>query len=173
MLTINQPWYRFMSLKNARQKLGERCTYRTPLNHFVCISPNASLFDAVSILTQNKIHRLRVIDPESGNTLYILTHKSILKFLKLFITEFPKVEFMSKSLEELQIGTCANTAMVCTTTPVYVALGVFVQHRVSAVPVVDEKGYVVAIYSKFDVINLAAEKTYNNLEVSVTKALQH
>lgn len=71
----------------------------------VCISPNASLFDAVSSLIRNKIHRLPVIDPESGNTLYILTHKRILKFLKLF--------------------------------------------------------------------NLAAEKTYNNLDVSVTKALQH
>uniref|UniRef100_A0A8C2NFV4 5'-AMP-activated protein kinase subunit gamma-1 n=1 Tax=Capra hircus TaxID=9925 RepID=A0A8C2NFV4_CAPHI len=123
----------------------------------VCISPNASLFDAVSSLIRNKIHRLPVIDPESGNTLYILTHKRILKFLKLFITEFPKPEFMSKSLEELQIGTYANIAMVRTTTPVYVALGIFVQHRVSALPVVDEK----------------AEKTYNNLDVSVTKALQH
>ncbi|KAM7317596.1 hypothetical protein ACRRTK_023898 [Alexandromys fortis] len=139
----------------------------------VCISPNASLFDAVSSLIRNKIHRLPVIDPESGNTLYILTHKRILKFLKLFITEFPKPEFMSKSLEELQIGTYANIAMVRTTTPVYVALGIFVQHRVSALPVVDEKGRVVDIYSKFDVINLAAEKTYNNLDVSVTKALQH
>ncbi|KAF4027156.1 hypothetical protein G4228_019447 [Cervus hanglu yarkandensis] len=71
----------------------------------VCISPNASLFDAVSSLIRNKIHRLPVTDPESGNTLYILTHKRILKFLKLF--------------------------------------------------------------------NLAAEKTYNNLDVSVTKALQY
>ncbi|XP_037703034.1 5'-AMP-activated protein kinase subunit gamma-1 isoform X6 [Choloepus didactylus] len=106
----------------------------------VCISPNASLFDAVSSLIRNKIHRLPVIDPESGNTLYILTHKRILKFLKLFITEFPKPEFMSKSLEKLQIGTYASIAMVRTTTPVYVALGIFVQHRVSALPVVDEKG---------------------------------
>lgn len=47
---------------------------------------------------------------------------------------------MSKSLEELQIGTYANIAMVRSTTPVYVALGIFVQHRVSALPVVDEKG---------------------------------
>ncbi|XP_075301894.1 5'-AMP-activated protein kinase subunit gamma-1 isoform X2 [Opisthocomus hoazin] len=50
----------------------------------VCISPNASLFDAVASLIRHKIHRLPVIDPASGNTLYILTHKRILKFLKLF-----------------------------------------------------------------------------------------
>ncbi|KAG8129459.1 hypothetical protein E2320_016131 [Naja naja] len=119
------------------------------------------------------IHRLPVIDPESGNTLYILTHKRILKFLKLFIAEFPKPEFMTKTLEELKIGTYDNIAKVQTNTPVYVALGIFVQHRVSALPVVDESGRVVDIYSKFDVINLAAEKTYNNLDVTVTKALQH
>ncbi|XP_019327850.1 PREDICTED: histone-lysine N-methyltransferase 2D [Aptenodytes forsteri] len=55
----------------------------------VCISPNASLFDAVSSLIRNKIHRLPVIDPNSGNTLYILTHKRILKFLKLFVSPVP------------------------------------------------------------------------------------
>ncbi|KAM6468932.1 5'-AMP-activated protein kinase subunit gamma-1 isoform 1-T1 [Liasis olivaceus] len=139
----------------------------------VCISPSASLFDAVTSLIRNKIHRLPVIDPDSGNTLYILTHKRILKFLKLFIAEFPKPEFMSKTLEELKIGTYDNIAKVHTNTPVYVALGIFVQHRVSALPVVDDSGRVVDIYSKFDVINLAAEKTYNNLDVTVTKALQH
>ncbi|XP_062366992.1 5'-AMP-activated protein kinase subunit gamma-1 [Cinclus cinclus] len=139
----------------------------------VCISPNASLFDAVSSLIRNKIHRLPVIDPDSGNTLYILTHKRILKFLKLFIAEVPKPEFMAQTLEELQIGTYSNIAVVGTSTPIYVALGIFVQHRVSALPVVDDSGRVVDIYSKFDVINLAAEKTYNNLDVTVTRALQH
>ncbi|XP_075758092.1 5'-AMP-activated protein kinase subunit gamma-1 isoform X1 [Pelodiscus sinensis] len=139
----------------------------------VCISPNASLFDAVSSLIRNKIHRLPVIDPASGNTLYILTHKRILKFLKLFIAEVPKPDFMAKTLEELRVGTYSNIALVRANTPLYVALGIFVQHRVSALPVVDESGRVVDIYSKFDVINLAAEKTYNNLDVTVTQALRH
>ncbi|NXC78830.1 AAKG1 kinase, partial [Anhinga anhinga] len=106
----------------------------------VCISPNASLFDAVSSLIRNKIHRLPVIDPDSGNTLYILTHKRILKFLKLFIAEIPKPDFMAKTLEELQIGTYSNIAVVRTSTPIYVALGIFVQHRVSALPVIDDSG---------------------------------
>lgn len=53
--------------------------------------PPHSLFDAVSSLIRNKIHRLPVIDPDSGNTLYILTHKRILKFLKLFVRPCPFV----------------------------------------------------------------------------------
>lgn len=47
---------------------------------------------------------------------------------------------MAKTLEELQIGTYSNIAVVRTSTPIYVALGIFVQHRVSALPVVDDSG---------------------------------
>uniref|UniRef100_A0AAR2KN29 5'-AMP-activated protein kinase subunit gamma-1 n=1 Tax=Pygocentrus nattereri TaxID=42514 RepID=A0AAR2KN29_PYGNA len=132
----------------------------------VSISPNASLYDAVSSLLKNKIHRLPVIDPLTGNTLYILTHKRILKFLKLFISEMPKPAFLSQTLEELKIGTFENIAMVHSDTPLYTALGIFVDHRVSALPVVDDKG-------EHEKLNLAAEKTYNNLDITVTKALQH
>ncbi|MBN3307204.1 AAKG1 kinase, partial [Amia calva] len=139
----------------------------------VSISPNASLYDAVSSLVKHKIHRLPVIDPLTGNTLYILTHKRILKFLKLFISEMARPKFLQRTLEELSVGTFEHIAVVHPATPLYTALGIFVEQRVSALPVVDDKGRVVDIYSKFDVINLAAEKTYNNLDVTVTRALQH
>ncbi|CAB1341102.1 unnamed protein product [Coregonus sp. 'balchen'] len=119
------------------------------------------IFDAVYSLIKNKIHRLPVLDPVSGNALYILTHKRILKFLQLF------------TLEELTIGTYHNIAFIHPDTPIIKALNIFVDRRVSALPVVDESGKVVDIYSKFDVINLAAEKTYNNLDITVTQALRH
>lgn len=47
---------------------------------------------------------------------------------------------MAKTLEELRIGTYRDIAVVRTSTPIYVALGIFVQQRVSALPVVDEAG---------------------------------
>ncbi|XP_054987276.1 5'-AMP-activated protein kinase subunit gamma-2 isoform X5 [Sorex araneus] len=139
----------------------------------VNISPDASLFDAVYSLIKNKIHRLPVIDPISGNALYILTHKRILKFLQLFMCDMPKPAFMRQNLEALGIGTYRNIAFIHPDTPIIKALSIFVDRRVSALPVVDEAGKVVDIYSKFDVINLAAEKTYNNLDITVTQALQH
>uniref|UniRef100_A0A4W5MI56 Protein kinase, AMP-activated, gamma 2 non-catalytic subunit a n=1 Tax=Hucho hucho TaxID=62062 RepID=A0A4W5MI56_9TELE len=139
----------------------------------VNISPDASIFDAVYSLIKNKIHRLPVIDPVSGNALYILTHKRILKFLQLFVCEMPKPAFMKQTLEELTIGTYNNIAFIHPNTPIIKALNIFVDRRVSALPVVDESGKVVDIYSKFDVINLAAEKTYNNLDITVTQALRH
>uniref|UniRef100_A0A287D0K2 Protein kinase AMP-activated non-catalytic subunit gamma 2 n=1 Tax=Ictidomys tridecemlineatus TaxID=43179 RepID=A0A287D0K2_ICTTR len=139
----------------------------------VNISPDASLFDAVYSLIKNKIHRLPVIDPISGNALYILTHKRILKFLQLFMSDMPKPAFMRQNLDELGIGTYHSIAFIHPDTPIIRALSIFVERRVSALPVVDESGKVVDIYSKFDVINLAAEKTYNNLDITVTQALQH
>ncbi|XP_060920714.1 5'-AMP-activated protein kinase subunit gamma-2-like isoform X2 [Labrus mixtus] len=141
-----------------------------PLVH---ISPDASIFEAVHSLIKNKIHRLPVINPVSGNALYILTHKRILKFLQLFVCEMPMPAFMKQTLEELAVGTYANIAYIHPDTPLITALSVFTHRRVSALPVVDHKGKVVDIYSKFDVINLAAEKTYNNLDVTVTQALRH
>uniref|UniRef100_A0A182SD04 CBS domain-containing protein n=1 Tax=Anopheles maculatus TaxID=74869 RepID=A0A182SD04_9DIPT len=50
----------------------------------VSIGPDASLYDAIKMLVHNRIHRLPVIDPVTGNVLYILTHKRILRFLFLY-----------------------------------------------------------------------------------------
>lgn len=56
---------------------------KKPLIH---IGPDASLYDAIKMLIHNRIHRLPVIDPETGNVLYILTHKRILRFLFLYVS---------------------------------------------------------------------------------------
>lgn len=51
----------------------------------VSVEPDDSLFNAIRMLLHNKVHRLPVIDRDTGNVLYILTHKRILKFLFLFV----------------------------------------------------------------------------------------
>ncbi|XP_048340863.1 5'-AMP-activated protein kinase subunit gamma-1-like [Sphaerodactylus townsendi] len=138
----------------------------------VCISPNDSLFDAIYSLIKNKIHRLPVIEPISGNVLYILTHKRILKFLHIFGALIPKPRFLQKTIQELGIGTFRDVAMVQQSAPVYTALETFVDRRVSALPVINEAGSVVGLYSRFDVIHLAAQKSYNDLDISVGEALK-
>ncbi|XP_046652797.1 5'-AMP-activated protein kinase subunit gamma-2-like isoform X2 [Daphnia pulicaria] len=137
------------------------------------ISPDASLFDAIYTLISNRIHRLPVIDPQTGNVLYIVTHKRILRFLFLYLKDMPKPSFMNKTLRELNIGTYDNVETASPDTPIITALTKFVERRVSALPIVDSQGRLVDIYSKFDVINLAAEKTYNNLDITLTQANEH
>uniref|UniRef100_A0A8C6Y4G1 CBS domain-containing protein n=1 Tax=Naja naja TaxID=35670 RepID=A0A8C6Y4G1_NAJNA len=148
-------------------------TWRGKQTFFMCLlSPFLSLFDAVYSLIKNKIHRLPVIDPISGNVLHILTHKRILKFLHIFGAMLPKPRFLQKTIHELGIGTFRDIAIVIDSAPVYTALEIFVDRRVSALPVVNEKGTVVGLYSRFDVIHLAAQKSYNNLDISVAEALK-
>lgn len=125
-----------------------------------------SLFDAIYSLLKHKIHRLPVIDPESGNVLHILTHKRILRFLHIFVSlpqvddflvgpffvffyvtygfvqgkQIPKPAFTRKQIQDLAIGTFTNIATVRQTATLYDALSIFVERRVSALPVVDEQG---------------------------------
>lgn len=137
------------------------------------ISPMQSLLDAVKTLVEFKIHRLPVIDPVTGNALYILTHKRILRFMFSSLTQTSPPEFMNNTLKELGIGTYRDVAVISPETPLITAFHMFSEKRVSALPVIDESGVVVDIYARFDVINLAAEKTYNNLDITVKKALEH
>lgn len=52
----------------------------------ISIRPDESLYVAIRSLIHHKIHRLPVIDPVTGNVLYIVTHKRILKFLYLYVS---------------------------------------------------------------------------------------
>ena len=58
-------------------------------------------------------------------------------------------------------------------TTVIEALNRFVNNGVSALPIVDDEGRLTNIYSKFDVINLAATKSYDDLEITLKEATQH
>uniref|UniRef100_A0A3P8P1L6 CBS domain-containing protein n=1 Tax=Astatotilapia calliptera TaxID=8154 RepID=A0A3P8P1L6_ASTCA len=130
-----------------------------------------NLFDAIYSLLKNKIHRLPVIDPASGNVLHILTHKRILKFLHIFGSMIPRPRFLQRQIREVPIGTFKHIATIQESASVYDALSLFVERRVSALPVVNERGKVVALYSRFDVINLAAQKNYNNLNMTMREVI--
>lgn len=152
-------------------------TWRTVLKDesrpLISIRPDESLYVAIRSLIHHKIHRLPVIDPVTGNVLYIVTHKRILKFLYLYINELPKPSILQKPLRDMNIGTYTNIQTASQDTLIIEALNQFVKHRVSALPIVDAQGKLVDIYAKFDVINLAAEGTYNNLDVTLRKANEY
>ncbi|XP_017074633.2 LOW QUALITY PROTEIN: uncharacterized protein LOC108110191 [Drosophila eugracilis] len=176
-IKILQMYYKSPNASMEQLEEHKLDTWRSVLHNqvmpLVSIGPDASLYDAIKILIHSRIHRLPVIDPATGNVLYILTHKRILRFLFLYINELPKPAYMQRSLRELKIGTYNNIETADETTSIITALKKFVERRVSALPLVDGEGRLVDIYAKFDVINLAAEKTYNDLDVSLRKANEH
>jgi len=175
-IRILQMYYKSPELEMEELEEHKLETWRSQLNdtkELVWISPNATLFEAIRTLILNEIHRLPVIDPELGNVLYILTHKRLLRFLFLYIHDLPKPAYFHQSIDELGIGTYDNIEVAKYDTPIIEALNKFVTKRVSALPIVDDQGILQDIYAKFDVINLAAEKTYNNLDVTLKEANDH
>merc|ERR1712142_1300841 len=109
------------------------------------------------------IHRLPIIDNSNGNVLYIMTQKPLIKFLFTFLPNLEKVSLVQKTLSECRVGTYSNIKVATKETKIIEALNIFVAERISALPIVDGEGRLVNIYSKFDVINLAAEKSYSQL----------
>lgn len=139
----------------------------------ISIKPDMSLYDAIVTLTEKHIHRLPIIDPNTGELLYILTLKCILRFLFIYIGKLPQPSYMDKKLSELKIGTVENIQMATEATSVIEALEMFITHRISAVPIVDSSHKLKGIYSKCDVINLAIDKTYDNLDAPLKQVIAH
>eukprot|EP00128_Syssomonas_multiformis_P017165 Colp12_sorted_trinity150504_noHs@5291 len=137
----------------------------------ISVSPMASLYEAATILVRERIHRLPIIDEETGSVVAVLTHKRILNFLHANCKANPP--FFSQSIFDLGIGTYDSIITVTPATPIIVAINLFAERRVSALPVVDDNGVVIDIYAKYDVINLARERSYNDLDKSVHEALIH
>lgn len=62
-------------------------------------------------------------------------------YLRCFqMCEMPKPAFMKQTLRELGIGTYRDIAFIHPDTPIIKALNIFVERRVSALPVVDDSG---------------------------------
>lgn len=176
-ILILQKYYRQPNAKIEELEEHKIDTWREVLKEyrrpFVSLKPESSLFDSIKILTENRVHRLPIIDPATGNVLCIVTHKRILRYLYLFIYDMPQPAFLHQTIGELNIGTYSTIKTIHTSTPIIEALNIFVATRVSALPIVGDDNKLVNIYSKFDVIDLAAEKTYNNLNIPVIQALQY
>jgi 5'-AMP-activated protein kinase regulatory gamma subunit len=139
----------------------------------VSISPDATMLEAIRQLCLHHVHRLPVVDPKSGNMLSSLTHKSLLKYLYYFFQHYglQSPTFMEQTVEELGIGTFIHIATICADTPLLTTLNLFLSRRVSALPVVDGNGRLIGVYSKADIMNLAAEKTYANLTDTVERVM--
>ena len=77
---------------------------------FIHLTLDAGLIEACQVLINNKIHRLPIIDPDSGNILSILNQKPLLRFLY----NIPKVRTLSHlkmSLEDAGVGSYENIAV--------------------------------------------------------------
>lgn len=135
-------------------------------NEFLHLTMDAGLIDACRMLIENNIHRLPIIDPVSGDIFSILNQKPLLKFL----FNIPKVRTLShlnSTIEEAGVGSFDNIAVAHKDTKVIEALNRLLDEKVAALPIVDEEGKLVNIFSKFDVFNL---ESFADLEITLDEA---
>jgi len=136
------------------------------------VSLDAGLLEAVKLLIENKIHRLPVVDPDNGDIVFILNQKPLFKFL-FNVPNIRSSNHLRRSLFQAGVGSYERIVVAQESTKVIEALNKFVNEGVSALPIVDEEGRLTNIYTKFDVINLAAEKSYDDLEITLNEATKH
>ena len=131
------------------------------------IGPDQSLHDAINLLNKNRVHRLLMIDPINGDVLYILSHKRILRFLFVYLNEFPELTFFHKKLLDLNIGTFEDIISVTDSTTIKEAFRLLLDKDISALPILDENGVLINVYAKYEVLNLVSEKLYLNLSLTI------
>lgn len=129
----------------------------TSINRLLCISPECSLYEALRLLIEYRIHRLCVVQLALGNTvLCVLSYHQILRSL------LSKVYHLKDklSVREAGIGDYGNTKTVTFETRLSEALDILITNELSAVPIVDEAGKVIDYYSRSDTAFLATEADY-------------
>lgn len=138
----------------------------------ISIDPMETLFTAAKILLEKKIHRLPVIDPRSGNTLYILTHKRILNHIYPYLIESQLDSFFDLPIQTLGVGTYEDVKQLKYDSKLLQAMEFFAKTKISAIPIVDDDLKVVDIYARFDVITLASRGKYNDMDITIRECLQ-
>ncbi|CAJ0608862.1 unnamed protein product [Cylicocyclus nassatus] len=155
------------------QKYRELVQKEGKLKDLVSINANNSLLEAARLLAEHRIHRLPVLDPESGSPLFILTHKRLLKFLWCFGQQYSQPDFHIRTAKDLNVGTWVGIRVVFPDTPLTDCLDILLNKGVSGVPVVERDTFkVVDMYSRFDAVGIALEEKANSLEVTVQEALK-
>jgi 5'-AMP-activated protein kinase, regulatory gamma subunit len=137
------------SLKQCRELIaGER------MPKLMSVDPESSAFAVCECLIRHKIHRAPLLDREQNVILAVLTHRIIVRFLMANIAEIGELTLIDWPVGELGIGTFGPVATCLLDTPLIGVLHMLSSMKISALPVVDERGVVVDVYSKADVMAL-------------------
>eukprot|EP00026_Physarum_polycephalum_P007921 Phypoly_transcript_07992.p1 GENE.Phypoly_transcript_07992~~Phypoly_transcript_07992.p1 ORF type:complete len:464 (-),score=57.50 Phypoly_transcript_07992:176-1567(-) len=141
----------------------------------ISVEPDMTLLEASNLLVKYQIHRLPVIDQsESNSILHMITHYRILNFLVRNFPAHPLNPILQCTIGSLGIGTYDHVVTVLADTPLIVVLDLLAARKISAVPIVDEHGVVIDVYSKSDAPQIVKTSalTPSDLDRPVSELLQ-
>ncbi|KAI9208802.1 uncharacterized protein BJ171DRAFT_487365 [Polychytrium aggregatum] len=136
----------------------------------VVAHPLQSIYEAARLLLDNQLHRLPLVDKHNGSEIIVsvLTQYKILKFVSSHLVN---IDRLSMSIRETGIGTYDNVATATPETPIIDIIKIFIDKKVSAVPIVDNDGKVLDVYEKYDVLMLARDSEHFNVDMPVSESL--
>lgn len=139
---------------------------------FVFVRPETTMLDCVGILQTQQIHRVPVVDPTNNVVLCTITYWRILRYLTRRMKKKRQFDrLLGCTISKVRLG----VRPVITVRPeetLAAVLDLLLEHRISAVPVVDSAGKLVNMYARTDVQYMALTQNYN-LDMTVAEATQH
>ena len=164
-----------LSARTIGQVMSDSDGRRLQHSVFVGTTVTTSIFDACQTLQRNSHRFLPVIPPEDSRVLSILSYYDVLRYLVDHFREQRRL--FDDAVVDLGIGTYGETCITTkASTRLVDVLDLLERHDISAVPVVDDSGRVVDLYSRSDITFLAtatdAESVISNLDMTIQQVLE-
>ncbi|GKT36637.1 hypothetical protein ADUPG1_009564 [Aduncisulcus paluster] len=138
--------------------------YKRPL---VACTTETDIATAVKFIKSEGVHRLAVFDDE-GQLLNVITYRAVCRFL---VAKFRlSASLLRKTIAELDIGD-SEVVTVRPQSRLRSAVKKLVNHKLSAIPVVNEDGVCVDMISKHDFVFQVLDRSFKNLNRTVESVL--
>jgi CBS domain-containing protein len=158
--------FRLNSLRDIERAIGV-----TPIET-VSIHPLQPLYEACRRMLESRARRIPLIDKDDETqremVVSVITQYRILKFISVNVKE---TQSLRKPLRDLNVGSYDDIATATMDTPVMDCIHMLVKKSISSIPILDVDGTVLNVFEAVDVIALIKGGDYENLNLSVGKAL--
>ncbi|KAL9939034.1 hypothetical protein V8E36_001847 [Tilletia maclaganii] len=162
--------FRLESLRDIEQAL------QVPQPPLLSIDPLRPLYQACQLLVKTHARRLPLLDYDETTgvetVVSVLTQYRVLKFICMNCRE---TGGLHRSIKSCGLGTYVDQVQIATATldtTVFDVVHIFSEKGISAVPIVDEDGFVVDMYETVDVITLVRTGAYTALDLTIRQALE-
>jgi len=137
-------------------------------NAFRPVSPKSNLLDVANILKQRHVHRVPVVNQETGKCVQIISQSLILQFLATNLEQL--TEDCKQSLEEVNLGFC-DVVTVGSHEKAFAAFQIIDKTHYSGIGVVDHDKKLIGNTSGRDIKYLVLDKGELSLEMPVLEYL--
>jgi 5'-AMP-activated protein kinase regulatory gamma subunit len=159
--------FKLNSLRDIERALGV-----TPIET-VSIHPLKTLYEACRRMLESRARRIPLVDIDDETqremVVSVLTQYRILKFVSVNVKE---TQMLRKPLRDLHVGSYENLSYAHMDSPVIEVIQALVKRSISCVPILDRDGMVLNVFEAVDVIALIKGGDYDNLQLTVGKALE-